>query len=58
MGLQIVDFATAEMCGQVLYPAAVLNITKHVDEAKAFLAYLQTPAAIAVFESVGFAALQ
>ena len=58
VGLQIVDFATAEMCGQVIYPAAVLNITRHVDEAKAFLTYLQTPAATAVFESVGFAPIR
>ena len=42
-------------CGQVIYPAAVLNISQHLEEAKAFLAYLQGEEATAVFESVGFA---
>ena len=53
-GLTVVDEATAEMCGQVIYPAAVLNISKNRDAAKAFLDYLQTDEAVAVFESVGF----
>ena len=53
-GLTVVDEATAEMCGQVIYPAAVLNITKNEEAAKDFLAYLQTDDAVAVFESVGF----
>ena len=42
------------MCGQVIYPAAVLNITRHEAEAKAFLEYLTGPKASAVFEAVGF----
>ena len=53
-GLEVVDTATAEMCGQVIYPAAVLNITKNQAAAQAFLDYLQTDEAVAVFESVGF----
>ena len=56
-GLEAVDTATAEMCGQVIYPAAVLNITKNEEAAKAFLEYLTTPEAGAVFESVGFTPL-
>ena len=56
-GLSIVDTATKEMCGQVIYPAAVLNITQHEAEAKAFLAYLKGDTATAIFESVGFTAL-
>ena len=52
-GLTPVDEATAEMCGQVIYPAAVLKGDKE-DAARAFLAYLQTDAAMTVFESVGF----
>ncbi len=55
--LAVIDTATPEMCGQVIYPAAVLNVTKHEAEAKTFLAYLQTDAAAEVFESVGFTAL-
>ncbi len=53
-GLTIVDYATAEMCGQVIYPAAVLKNTEFPDEAKAFLAFLETEEAMAVFEKVGF----
>ncbi len=56
-GLTVVDTATAEMCGQVIYPAAVLNITRHEAEARAFLDYLTGPEASAVFESVGFSPL-
>ena len=54
-GLTVVDSATAEMCGQVIYPAAVLNVSKNPKAAQAFLDYLQTPEAMAVFENVGFA---
>lgn len=56
-GLTVVDTATAEMCGQVIYPAAVLNITKNEEAAKAFLAYLTGEQASAVFEAVGFTAI-
>ena len=52
-GLTVADSATAEMCGQVIYPAAVLKGDKE-EAARAFLAYLQTDAAMTVFESVGF----
>ena len=54
-GLTVVDSATAEMCGQVIYPAAVLKGEKE-EVAQAFLDYLQTADAISVFESVGFSA--
>ena len=53
-GLEIKDSATAEMCGQVIYPAAVLKETKNEDAAKAFLAYLADSEAMSVFEKVGF----
>lgn len=56
-GLTVVDTATAEMCGQVIYPAAVLKITKNEEAAKAFLDYLTGEEASAVFESVGFSPL-
>ena len=52
--LEVVDGATAEMCGQVIYPAAVLKGSAHQDEAQAFLDYLTGDEADAVFESVGF----
>lgn len=53
-GLTVVDTATAEMCGQVIYPAAILNVSKNVEAAQAFLDFLKTDAADAVFENVGF----
>ena len=53
-GLTVVDEATPEMCGQVIYPAAVLNTSSYQTEAQAFLDYLSTDEAMAVFESVGF----
>ena len=57
-GLQVVDTATAEMCGQVIYPAAVMNVSKNPEAAQAFLDYLTGPEATAVFESVGFSAIK
>lgn len=53
-GLTVVDTATAEMCGQVIYPAAVLNISTVQEEAQAFLDFLTTSEADAIFEAVGF----
>lgn len=53
-GLTVVDTATAEMCGQVIYPAAVLNTSQNVKAAQAFLDYLKSDAAGAVFEKAGF----
>ena len=55
-GLEVVDSATAEMCGQVIYPTAVLKGEKE-EAARAFLAYLETDAAMTVFERVGFSAV-
>ena len=57
-GLEIVDYATAEMCGQVIYPAAVLKTSENQEAAQAFLDYLSTDEAMAVFEEVGFAPVQ
>ena len=53
-GLTVVDTATAQMCGQVIYPAAVLNTTKNEEIARDFLEFLTSDAADAVFEAVGF----
>ncbi len=55
--LQVVATATAEMCGQVIYPAAVLNTSANQDAAAAFLAYLQGAEASAEFEAVLFTPL-
>ena len=52
--LTVAAEATADMCGQVIYPAAVLNTSAQQDAAAAFLAYLQTAEASAEFEKVLF----
>ena len=56
-GLTPVDEATKEMCGQVIYPAAVMKAAPHADAAKEFLAYLKTEEAMTIFEGVGFSAV-
>lgn len=56
-GLTVVDTATPEMCGQVIYPAAVLNASKNPDIAKDYLDFLTSDDADAVFEEVGFTAI-
>lgn len=56
-GLTVVDTATPEMCGLVIYPAAVLNVSKNPDIAKDYLDFLTSDDADAVFEEVGFTAI-
>ena len=56
-GLTPVDTATADMCGQVIYPAAVMSGAGHPDEAQAFLDYLKGADASAIFAGVGFTPL-
>lgn len=56
-GLTAADTATGEMCGRVVYPAAVLAESGHPEEARAFLDYLRTAGAGEVFAGVGFTPL-
>ncbi len=56
-GLTVVDTATKDMCGQVIYPAAVMKNTKHEQAAKDFLEYLKGSEASEVFKGVGFTPL-
>ena len=56
-GLEIVDTATKDMCGQVIYPAAVMNVSTNPELAQAFLDFCCTPEASAIFEAVGFTPL-
>lgn len=53
-GLTVIDGASKDMGGQVIYPAAVLKTAKNPDAAKAFLDYLTGSEAMAIFEAVGF----
>lgn len=56
-GLTVVDEATSEMCGQVLYPAAVISTGSQQAAAQAFLNYLSSDTANACFKAVGFSPL-
>lgn len=56
-GLTVVDTATAEQCGQVIYPVAVMKHAAHPDLAQDFLDYLTGEEAAAVFAAVGFTPL-
>lgn len=53
-GLNIADYATAEMCGQVIYPAAVLKTGGNPEAAQKFLNFLLTDECMEIFEEVGF----
>ena len=53
--LTVVAKADTSLCSQVIYPAAVMKNTQHEEAARAFLAFLQSDEAMAIFESVGFA---
>ena len=53
-GLTAVDAATSDMCGQVIYPAAVLKDSQNQEKALALLDYLNGDEATAIFENVGF----
>ena len=57
-GLAVIDTATAEMCGQVIYPAAVMKNSAVPEIARAFLDYLRSEAATTVFEGIGFTAIK
>lgn len=53
-GLEVIDEATPEMCGQVIYPAAILLGSPNRDAAEGFFEYIKTDEAMEVFASVGF----
>jgi len=56
-GLTSVAEATKDMCGQAIYPAALINTPTHKEEAQAFLDYLTTDEAMTLFKSAGFTAV-
>jgi len=53
-GLTSVAEAAKDMCGQAIYPAALINTTTHKDEAQTFLDYLKTDEAMTIFKNAGF----
>ena len=56
-GLEVVDVATPEMCGQVVYPAAATKNAPNPEGAAALLEFLRGSEASACFEEVGFTPL-
>ena len=56
-GLTVVDEATKEMCGQVVYPAAAMKNAPQAEGAKLFLEFLKGDEASKCFEEVGFTLL-
>ena len=56
-GLTVVDEATKEMCGQVVYPAAAMKNAPQAEGAKLFLEFLKGAEASKCFEEVGFTPL-
>ena len=56
-GLTMVDEATKDMCGQVVYPAAVTKNAPQPEGARSFLEFLKGSEASADFEEVGFTPL-
>lgn len=55
-GVKIIEEATPQMCGQALYPAAILSNSEDA-EAYAFLDFLQSDEARTVFTRYGFTVL-
>ncbi|WP_273395509.1 molybdate ABC transporter substrate-binding protein [Thermophilibacter mediterraneus] len=56
-GLEVVDEATSDMCGQVVYPAATTKNAPNPEGAAALLEFLKHADASACFEEVGFTPL-
>ena len=56
--LDVLDTATAEMCGQVIYPAAVMKNSAAPEAARAFLDYLREDEAMKIFEAIGFTGIR
>lgn len=54
-GLVPVDYADPEMCGQIIYPAAVIKDSKQPDLAQEYLEFLTSGPSMEVFQRVGFA---
>ncbi len=56
-GLAVVDSATEDMCGRVVYPAAATKAAPNPEGARAFLDFLKGDEATADFSEVGFTPL-
>lgn len=56
--LEVVATATKEMCGQVIYPAAILKASKNQAEAQKYLEFLKSAKNKEAFVKVGFTPLK
>lgn len=54
----VAEAPEGSLAKKVIYPVAVVKATAHKEQAKAFVEFLKTEDAIAVFESYGFAAVE
>ena len=54
----VAEAPEGSLAKKVIYPVAVVKATAHEEQAKAFVEFLKTEDAIAVFESYGFAAVE
>ena len=52
--VKVVANAPAEVNAKVVYPLAAIKATKYADAARAYIAFLTTPEAKAIFEKYGF----
>ena len=52
--VKVVTEAPEDSVSKAIYPVAVVKNSKHAEAAKAFVDFLKTPEAIAVFEEYGF----
>lgn len=53
-GLAPVDFAALEMCGRIIYPAAVMKDSAQPELAREYLNFLTSSESMEVFKAVGF----
>ena len=56
-GLTIQDTATKDMCGQIIYPAAVMKNSANAEAAQAFLDFVATGAGKDILSKYGFSPL-
>lgn len=54
----VAEAPEGSLAKKVIYPVAVVKATAHEEQAKAFVEFLKTEDAIALFESYGFAAVE
>lgn len=54
----VIDTAPADSVKQAIYPVGITSAAANQEQAKAFVEFLQTPEAIAIFEKNGFSAVK